>query len=144
MTKKMTDSSRSFKVVSSSFGTVPENGRYIGREPKDAAPKAARVLFRREDLKRKTGSRNNIVELEMVEITRSPRVRAKLERYTYKVTRSLIPEGDRKAQVRNGVSFTPKYTYKCVSIQDAAYTGTHVVGGEGEAGSTGYNGMYTA
>lgn len=131
-------------MVSSSFGYVPEKGRYIGREPKDAAPKAARVLFRREDIKRKTGSRNNIVELEMVEITRTPRVKAKMERYTYKVTRTLIPEGERKAQVRNGVSFTPKYTYKCVSIHDADFTGTHVVGGDGDPASVGYNGTFAA
>lgn len=134
MTKSMSEKSRSFKVISSSFTYT--GGRYISGSAMDAAHKAAKELFRKADKDRKSGKKNHVVELQLKEITRTPRVNAKLQVYTYSVTRTLIPEAERKPREfkkpdGSKVIVESQYTYKVTSKQDPDYTGAHVVGGGG-------------
>ena len=137
MTKTMGEKSRSFKVISSSFGFT--GGRYISANAMDAGHKAAKELFRKADRARKSGKKNHVVDLQLEEITRTPRVHAKLQVYTYQVTRSEIPAAQRKPREfkkPDGTSVTVEslYTYKVVSRKDPEYTGAHVVGGFFDAG----------
>lgn len=131
----MGEKSRSFKVITSSFGHT--GGRYISANAMDAGHKAAKELFRRADKERKSGKKNHVVELQLKEITRTPRVNAKLQIYTYRVERTEIPPAQRKAREfkkPDGTKVTVEslYTYKVVSKHDPDYTGAHVVGGSAD------------
>ena len=127
MTKTMAEDARSFTVVSSSFGI--EGGRYVSADPSDAGRKAGRKLF---DKANKNKS-NNIVVLEVKEITRSKMVAHSKERYFYKVERHMIPESkriERKFKKEDGTvsTFTPLYEYEIKSISKDDYPGEHLGG----------------
>lgn len=124
----MAEDARSFTVISSSFGI--SGGRYVSTDPSDAGRKAGRKLF---DKANKNKS-NNVVFLEVKEITRSKKVAHSKERYFYKVERSLIPESkriERKFKKPDGTvsTFTPLYEYDIKSISKEDYPGEHLGGG---------------
>lgn len=134
MTKKMGPNSRTFTVITSSFGQGFTGGRYISTNAMDAAHKGAKILFKKADNQRTSGKKNHKVELQLKEITKSPRVNPKLQVYTYEVTRELIPVSQQKPKEFKLPDGTVRvvnsiYTYKVVSKQDPEYTGAHVIGG---------------
>lgn len=128
MTKGMKEDARSFTVVSSSFGL--SGGRYVSPDPADAGRKAGRKLFDKAN----KNKQNNVVFLEVKEITRSKKVAHSKERYFYKVDRMLIPESKRvvrKFKKEDGTvsTFTPMYDYEIKSISKEDYPGEHLGGG---------------
>ena len=127
MTNSMPPDARSFTVVSSSFGL--SGGRYVSVDPADSGRKAGRKLFD----KAKKNKANNVVFLELREITRSKKVAHAKERYFYKVERKSIPESKRvvrkfKKEDGSVSTFTPAYEYDIKSITKEEYPGEHLGG----------------
>ena len=128
MTRSMKENSRTFRVVSSSYGL--EGGRYVSESPIDAARKAARVLFKSAEKTRKSSSDNHRVTLELKEITRVKKIESSRDRFFYEVRRMLIPEGQRKTRTfrkPDGTSstFTPKYEYAVKSVSKDDFAADH-------------------
>jgi hypothetical protein len=128
----MGEESRSFTVVSSSFGH--KGGRYVSAQPMDAGRKAGRILFEKADKKSKASKENSVVYIEMKETTRSKKVTHSKERYFYSVTRVKIPLADRierKFKKPDGTlsTFTPKYNYEVAMADKDAFPADHVKGG---------------
>jgi hypothetical protein len=112
----MGENQRTFTVVRPG----KPGGRYVSETPMDAGRKAGMRLFRDADA-RKSKTNNNVVELELKEITRDDKVAHPKERYFYRVTRTKIPEKDRvvhtfKKPDGSKTKVVALYTYKTVSI----------------------------
>lgn len=124
MTKKMKPGSRAFTVVSSTFGYT--GGRYVAMNPAEAGRKAGRKLFMKAENERRSSTANNFVQLELMEITRSPDVHGIKDRYFYTVERKPIPAAQQKQKTfKSGSPFTAKYTYVPVSTQETKFAGDH-------------------
>ena len=127
----MGDKKRAFTVVSSSIPTATKPGRYISVEPKQAGHKAGRQIFRQHDKLRQSSKANHIVFIQMVELTRFNKVPHSKERYFYKVTRTKIPEDQRKEQkFKNGSSFTIMYDYKVEEVKQEEFPADHLGGAD--------------
>lgn len=125
MTKSMGDR-RSFRIVSNSFGIKTETSRYVAEHPLDAGKKAGRQMFRAADEKNLSSKGNTVVEIELEEITKTPKVSHSKDRYFYKVTRVSIPVAQRKERkFKGGVTFTPEFTYEIVAVKKDEFVADH-------------------
>jgi hypothetical protein len=93
----MSETARSFKVIGSSFGYVPEKGRYLGAEPKVAAQHAGKQQFAvaASDRAYAAFKPRDFVEVEIQETTRG----SKGKTFRYKVQRKKLPASEKKAQI---------------------------------------------
>jgi hypothetical protein len=128
MTRGMKANSRTFKVVSSSFGF--EGGRYVSEGPMEAGRKAARILFAKAEKLHGTSKDNHRVVLELKEITRVKKIESSKDRFYYEVRRIVIPVAQRKEKVfKNGTKFTPMYEYEVKSVTKEDFRADHRGGG---------------
>lgn len=128
MTKIMKENSRSFTVVSSSFG-LP-GGRYIDDQPLKAARKAGRKQFEKADAARLSSKNNMVVYIELNETTKTQKVEHPKERYFYKVTRVAIPKSEQKSYIfkqKDGkkVTVTPEFDYEVSAVDKDSFPADH-------------------
>ena len=124
MTKQMGER-RSFRIVSNTFGMDTSSSRYVSEHPVDSGKKAGRQLFRSADAKRASSKANNIVYVELEEITKTQKVAHSKERYFYKVTRKSIPVAERKEKKFGKTTFTPEFTYEIESVKKEEFVADH-------------------
>jgi hypothetical protein len=139
MTRSMKENSRTFRVVSSSFGL--EGGRYVSEGPMEAARKAARILFTKAEKQRKSSVTNHRVVLELKEITRVKKIESSRDRFYYDVRRITIPVAERKVlrfPSKTGgptMTFTPMYDYEVKSVTKDDFQADHRGGSGSGSGS---------
>lgn len=126
MTKVMGENKRSFRIVSNSFGMKTDLSRYVNEFPLEAGRKAGRKMFLAADKMRMSSKTNNIVFIELEEITKTQKVAHSKERYYYKVERTIIPVAERKEKTfEGGRTFTPMYRYEVSSVKAADFPADH-------------------